>query len=413
MGHWFESSIAHLGEAVVYSVSEITAKIKSYFDTAFDTVTIEGEVSNFRPSTTGHLYFTLKEKTLTSEVAISAVMFKNAASRLNFKLENGMKVQATGNITIYGERGTYQVVCNTVELAGEGEILRLLEERKRKLETEGLFSKSKRALPTFVTRIAVITSPTGAAIRDILKIAKKRNPKLQVTVLPAVVHGEKAASSLIEQLRIANEYNLGQLVIIGRGGGSLEDLLPFSDEALVREIAASKLPVISAVGHEIDIALSDYAADYRAATPSEAAEIAVPLLEDILLDISDKAKTLEETMKNKLERVKLMVASFSKENLDSHFNKIISPFLQRCDEAREGLCSGIMEKITQTKHNITLYKQGIELSNPKTILARGFSIVKKQDGSLVRSSSQVKPGETLTITPSGSDFTVTVNAVKD
>ena len=408
MGHWFESSIAHLGETVVYSVSEITLRIKDLIETTFDTVTVEGEVSNCRPSTTGHLYFTLKEKIGTSEVALAAVMFKGNLARLSFKPENGMRVQVTGALSVYAERGTYQIVATRIELAGEGEILRLLEERKRRLEADGVFSRKRRALPSFVTDITVITSPTGAAVRDIIKIAKKRNPKIHITILPAVVQGEKAAESLLAQLRLANRYKLGQLIIIGRGGGSLEDLLPFSDENLVREIAQSQLPIISAVGHEIDVALSDYAADYRAATPSEAAEIAVPLLSDLVLDIHNLYESILETMHLRLERAKMLVAGLSKENLDLNFHKIIQPILLRLDDARTAIQDSMGERLVATKHRLQLARQGIELSSPEAILRRGFSVVKKEDGSIVRSGAQVKSGERIIIIPQEQQFSAFV-----
>ncbi|MEL3908657.1 MAG: exodeoxyribonuclease VII large subunit [Treponemataceae bacterium] len=396
---------------MVYSVSEITSKIKEIFETTFGTLTVEGEISNCRPSSSGHLYFTLKEKIHNSEVALSAVMFRSAAYRLKFKPTDGLKVQATGNISIYAERGTYQIIVQRLELAGEGEILKMLEERKRRLEAEGLFSLPRKPLPAFVTKIAVITSPTGAAVQDIVKIACKRNPKIQINVLPATVQGEKAASSLIEQLRNANRFNLGQVIIIGRGGGALEDLLPFSDEDLVREIAASKIPVVSAVGHEIDVSLSDYVADARAATPSEASEIVVPLLSDLVLDIQSYKQEICNNINLRIERIKLMIESLSKENLDLKFKSISQPFLLRLDDCKQALKVGIKEIIRDRKHKLEIYKQGLHLSNPKAILARGFSIVKKADGSILRESTNLKLGETVEITPSKGKFSASVTDI--
>lgn len=393
---------------MVYSVSEITFQIKEIFETAFGTVTVEGEISNCRPSSTGHLYFTLKEKTRTGEVALSAVMFKSSFSRLKFKPVDGLKVQATGNISVYAERGTYQIIVQSLALAGEGEILKMLEERKRRLEAEGLFSRPRKPLPTFVTEIAVITSPTGAAVRDIIKIARKRNPKIRINVLPAAVQGEQAADSLRMQLRTANRYKLGQVIIIGRGGGSLEDLLPFSDEALVREIAASEIPVVSAVGHEIDVSLSDYAADARAATPSEASEITVPLLSDLVLDVQSYKQEISAEITARLERVRLMIGSLSKEHLDLKFKNITQPFLMRLDDCRQDLKMSMKEIIATQKHRLALCTQRLQLSNPKAILARGFSIVKKANGSVVRDAAAVKTGETLEITPAAGSFSVSV-----
>lgn len=393
---------------MVYSVSEITSQIKEHLETTFGNLTIEGEISNCRPSSTGHLYFTLKERTQAGESALSAVMFKSTYSRLKFQPADGLKVQASGNISVYAERGTYQLIVQKMELAGEGEILKMLENRKRRLEAEGLFSRHKKPLPAFVSEIAVITSPTGAAIRDIIKIARKRNPKIRINVLPAVVQGERAADSLRAQLKTANRYKLGQVIIIGRGGGSLEDLLPFSDEALVRDIAASEIPVVSAVGHEIDISLADYAADARAATPSEASEISVSLLSDLILDVQGYKQSISFAINSRLERVRLMIDSLSKDHLDLKFKSIAQPFLMRLDDCKQKLHSAMREIIFTKKHQLEIYSQRLQLSNPKGILARGFSIVMKRDGTIVRDAADVKEGEILKITPAIGTFSASV-----
>ena len=262
----------------VYSIQEITGIIKSLFEQNFSSLRIAGEISNCRPSSTGHLYFTLKDE----KAALQAVMFKGRTWTLGFEPKDGLKVIVSGSLSVYEQRGSYQIIVETMELAGEGAILKMLEERKQKLAREGLFDRDrKRPLPFFPLRIAVITSPTGAALRDILTVLSRRNRRVSVTVLPAPVQGAEAAPVLVRQLETANRYKLGELIIIGRGGGSLEDLLPFSDEAVVRAVAASEIPVISAVGHEIDWALTDFAADVRAPTPSAAAELAVPVLDEI------------------------------------------------------------------------------------------------------------------------------------
>ncbi len=254
----------------LFSVSEITSLIKDSLEGSFRGVRISGEISNCRPSSTGHLYFTLKDK----DAMISAVMFKGRQKGLAFTPKDGMLVNASGNISVYALRGSYQIICDSLEKAGEGDLLAMLEERKQKLAEEGLFDSSrKKPLPLFPSKIAVVTSPTGAAVRDILRVTGRRNSGLNIVILPAPVQGDAAAKKIAEQIRRADEYNLADVVIIGRGGGSLEDLLPFSDEAVVRAVAECSLPIISAVGHEIDRSLSDYAADVSAPTPSAAAEI--------------------------------------------------------------------------------------------------------------------------------------------
>ncbi|HOC30116.1 MAG TPA: exodeoxyribonuclease VII large subunit, partial [Treponemataceae bacterium] len=248
-------------------IAEITSLIKEILEGSFPLVTLEGEISNYRPSSTGHLYFTLKDESS----AIASVMFKGKARYLPFAPADGMLVRATGSISVYEARGTYQIIIDRMEAAGTGDILRILEERKRSLAAEGLFDQDrKREIPEIPERIAVITSPTGAAVRDILQIVRRRNPAISVVILPAPVQGPEAPPVLVRQLETANRYHMADVIIIGRGGGSLEDLLPFSDEAVVWAVAGSKIPVISAVGHEIDWTLCDFAADLRVPTPSAA-----------------------------------------------------------------------------------------------------------------------------------------------
>lgn len=395
---------------MIYSVSRITVQLKTLIENSFSDVTVEGEISNCRPSSTGHIYFTLKEQAGGKEYSLSAVMFKYAQGNLKFKPEDGLKVQVTGNISLYEKSGTYQIIAARIELAGEGEILRLLEERKRKLQAEGLFDRPKKALPAFVTDIAVITSPTGAAVRDIIKIAKKRNPKIKITVLPASVQGADAPASLIRQLQNANRYRLGQIIIIGRGGGSLDDLLPFSDEELAREIARSELPIISAVGHQIDFSISDFVADVRAATPSEASEIAVPLLSEQILDIQRYRENIVTALQFRLAETKKLIAGFSKKNLLTNVQKLTQPFLLRLDESKTKLEHAMQNNMLNTKHRIELCTQRLQLSNPKAILQRGFSVVRTPDGGIVRDSRQVAPADRLVVTPAVGTFEVTVTS---
>ncbi|MBQ5877312.1 MAG: exodeoxyribonuclease VII large subunit, partial [Treponema sp.] len=233
----------------VLSVSELNSLLKDVLEGTFPSIKIEGEISNYRPNSSGHLYFTLKDTTSQ----ISAVMFRSNVMSLSFVPKDGVKVQCTGRITVYPPRGNYQILITKMEVAGEGDVLKMLEDRKRRLAMEGLFeSQRKRQLPAFPKTIGVVTSSTGAALRDILQITRRRNPCVSVIIFPALVQGDEAAPSIVKQINTANAYNMCDVLIVGRGGGSLEDLLPFSEEIVVRAIAASKIPVVSAVGHEID-----------------------------------------------------------------------------------------------------------------------------------------------------------------
>ncbi|UTD12977.1 exodeoxyribonuclease VII large subunit [Treponema denticola] len=384
--------------AQTYSVYEITLQIKELLESGFGYVSIEGEISNFRPSAAGHLYFTLKDE----KASIQAVMFKGKTRSLSFVPKDGMTVKAEGAISVYEQRGSYQIIIEEMSLAGEGNILKMLEERKKKLAAEGIFdSERKKPLPYFPKRIAVITSPTGAAVRDIINVVKRRNEKIGIVVLPAIVQGEDAAPVLIRQLKIADEKNLGDLIIIGRGGGSLEDLLPFSDEELVRAIAACKTPVISAVGHEIDWALSDFAADMRAPTPSAAAELAAPILNDIMYSIAVNREDLTQNIENRIERIRLMLNNFKPDSLELRFRNIQQPLLARFDNAKEEILSAMQERCKEFRQRLLVLNKILEGANPQGILDRGYSIVRNAEtGKTIRSFSQVKEGENLLIQPS-------------
>ena len=389
----------------VFSVSQITSYIKEILETAFTSVVVEGEISNWRPSSSGHVYFTLKDNT----AQLKSVMFKSSLYSLKFKPKDGDKVRCTGRLSVYEPQGNYQLIVNKMEATGAGDILAMLEERKKKLAAEGLFDDSnKKALPQFPRTIGVVTSPTGAAIRDILQVSRRRNKNINVIVLPALVQGDTAALTIVKMIEIANFYKLCDVLIVGRGGGSLEDLLPFSEESVVRAIAASEIPVISAVGHEIDWALCDYAADKRAATPSAAAELAVPLLSDITQDISYYKTELYNAIKQKIENKRLIVRAFDPSALEIRFRNIQQPLLNRFDNAKEGLKDGILEKIKDFRTRIATCKTVLENASPQTILNRGYSMVCDENGTVIRDSAQVNTGQNLKITPAKGVIEVTV-----
>ncbi|QEJ96002.1 exodeoxyribonuclease VII large subunit [Treponema phagedenis] len=380
----------------VYSVKEITAEIKALLEGSLSRCTVQGEISNCKPSSTGHLYFALKD----DKALLQAVMFKSKLWALNFEPKDGMLVQITGNISVYEQRGSYQIIAEKMQLAGEGDILRLLEERKNKLLREGLFdAEKKKTLPFFPKTIAVITSPTGAAVRDIINVITRRNKKVNILVLPAAVQGAEAATSIIAQLKIVNVHKLASIIIVGRGGGSLEDLLPFSDEQVVRAIAESNIPVISAVGHETDWALSDYVADLRAPTPSAAAELAAPLLDDIINKFTEDREILISLMRARIEHIKLMISGFDPETLEMKFRRIEQPFLLRFDDAKEALLRNFSSRLEKVRHKVNLLQHSIEGANPQTILNRGYAIVRDEQGKTIRDASSVPKRTKLIITP--------------
>lgn len=380
----------------VFSVTQITDLIKGILENSFRSVKIEGEISNWRPSAAGHIYFTLKD----NNAQIKAVIFRNAAYKLAFKPKDGDKVRCTGSLSVYAPQGNYQIIINTMELAGTGNILQMLEERKKKLAAEGLFnSEKKKALPLYPKTIGVVTSPTGAAIRDILNVSKRRNPNINITVLPAIVQGEEAAQTIVKMIEIANFYKLCDVLIVGRGGGSLEDLLPFSEESVVRAIAASKIPTISAVGHEIDWALCDYAADKRAPTPSAAAEMAVPILSDIQQNITFYKNDLYNSIKQKIEKTRLMIKSFNPQNFEVQFRNIQQPLLNRYAYAKENLVKNMQDKIKDLRARILNNKTILENASPDTILQRGYSMVTDEEGKIIRNADQVSSGSKIIVKP--------------
>ncbi|MGN0731677.1 MAG: exodeoxyribonuclease VII large subunit [Treponema sp.] len=390
----------------VFTVSQINSLLKGVIEESFPLITIEGEISNYRPNSTGHLYFTLKDKTSQ----ISAVMFRFRAASLTFVPKDGMFVRCKGSLSVYEPRGTYSISINSMELAGEGNILLLLEQRKRQFLQEGLFDEQrKQPLPLFPKTVGVVTSSTGAALRDIMQIIRRRNSTTGITIFPAIVQGSDAAPSIASQIKIANKFKMCDVLIVGRGGGSLEDLLPFSEECVVRAVAESEIPVISAVGHEIDWALCDFAADKRAPTPSAAAELCTPIKSEVISYLQNKQSEFYTAIKSRVENLKLLVKQFSPENMENRFRNIEQPLLFRFDSAKEDLLNGMSERLKETRIHIEKMKSVLEASNPRLILAKGYSMVRdKTTGKIIRGIEDTSIGSEIEIIPAKGKITATV-----
>ena len=391
------------------TVSQLTDLIRHTLESGFPHVLVEGELSNFRPSSAGHWYFTLKD----ANASIQAVMFKNRTRSLAFQPKDGMLLKARGSLSVYAQRGTYSIVVEEMERSGEGDILAMLEDRKRKLAAEGLFNNDrKRPLPRFPQTVAVVTSPTGAALRDIINVLKRRARGIRVIILPAPVQGIEAAPIIAQRIRQANHWKIADVLIVGRGGGSLEDLLPFSEEAVVRAVAASEIPVVSAVGHEIDWSLADFAADLRAPTPSAAAELVSENREEALYKVRSTADDFLSIMLNRIERARLLARPFSSDDLEYRFRNILQPYFLRFDDAKDLLVKNMGKRTMELKRRLDLAKTSLEASSPLAILERGFSVVNilrngKAD-SIVRSASDVKLGDHLSIRPLKGTITAVV-----
>lgn len=384
-----------MSDPKVFQVSEITELIKGVLEDGFSGVVVEGEISNWRPAGSGHVYFTLKDR----QAMLQAVLFRGRASRLDFAPADGMLVRAEGSLSVYAARGQYQLVCENLVRAGQGDILALLEERKRRLAAEGLFDPDrKRPLPRFPETVAVVTSPTGAAIRDILNVLGRRNAGIRVIVLPAAVQGADAPVEIARQIRTANRYRMAEVLIVGRGGGSLEDLLAFSDEEVVRAVAESEIPVISAVGHEIDWALTDFAADLRAPTPSAAAELVSESRGRLAETAASLGSTLVEEVRRRLERTRAVINQFDPESLELRFRRVLQPRLQRFDDLKEDLVLGMRDSLIRARHRFDLASLSLNSASPQAVLERGFAVVRRADtGRAVRDSKELCPRDRVTL----------------
>lgn len=344
------------------TVTALTQYLKRKFDVDpyLGKVYLTGEISNFRLRPHAHQYFSLKD----DHAKISAIMFKSAFEKLKFTPETGMKVLVTGRISLYEPTGNYQIYVERMEPDGVGQLYQAYEQLKKKLADEGLFTAPKRPLPRFPKRIAVVTSPSGAVIRDIITTTRRRYPIAQIVLYPAVVQGDAAAPDIVRQIQRANANGSFDTLIIGRGGGSIEDLWPFNEESVARAIAASRLPIISSVGHETDTTIADLVADVRAATPTAAAELAVPVLSEELLKLSQQRTRLYNAMNNRInfqqERLnKLMTAYVFRQP-----QRLYETYVQRLDRAQQALGQTMQTQLRQRQQRFQLAQQGLRSQSP-------------------------------------------------
>ena len=392
------------------TVSELTSLIKNTLECSFFGLTVEGEISGFRPASTGHWYFSLKDQ----GAVIGCCMWRSTIPRVAFKPKDGMKVVVTGALSVFEPRGTYQIICTSMKVAGEGDILAMLEERKRRYDSLGYFDESKKKpIPRRPGRVAVITSPTGAALQDILQITGRRNKGLDIIILPAIVQGADAAISIATRIREVNDFALADVMIVGRGGGSIEDLLPFSEECVIEAIHESQIPVISAVGHEIDWAISDYVADLRAPTPSAAAELVCESSIDQMEKVNQLRADMTEAMVAKLNAVKLRLASFSPENARAQLENRLNRRRMMLDSLSSDMQHKVHDLLNQRKARAELLRHKMEALSPLAVLDRGYSIVTDKDGRTLKSVSQANAGDNITIRLSDGRILADVQEVQD
>ena len=393
------------------TVSEISEFIKRLFDGVpqFSSLSVQGEISNFKNHFgTGHFYFTLKDE----NASIKAVMFRSYASAVKFNPENGMKVTVHGRISTYPRDGQYQIYCDRMEPLGIGALFAAYEQLKKKLFSEGLFDEAhKKPLPKFPSKVGVVTSETGAAVRDIINISSRRWPLAELILYPALVQGDGAAPSVIKGIEFFNKNNAADVIIIGRGGGSIEDLWAFNDESLARAIYASDIPIVSAVGHETDFTISDFVADVRAPTPSAAAEIVLPDFSEVrrtLLSLDSRQKSgiislLSSnglTLRRLAERRVLTDPMAFIEDRVTQLN-VISEKLTRLTDT----------KLTDMKNKLTKSSAMLNTLSPLAVLSRGYGAVSTEDGAIVKSVSDVKEHDVVNVKLRDGYFKSSVNEV--
>ena len=391
----------------VLSITQLNEYIRGRMDAdpLLAQVAVRGEISNYKLYPSGHHYFTLKDES----GALKCVMFKGNAMRLRFRPENGMKVIAMGKVSVFPRDGAYQLYCSAMAMDGVGDLYAAFEQLKRKLEAQGLFDPAhKKPLPKYPGTIGIITSSAGAAVHDMLRILRKRYPLSNIRLLPVRVQGAEAPGEIAAAIRYANYWHLADLLIVGRGGGSMEDLWAFNEEVVAYAIYESEIPVISAVGHEPDVTISDFVADLRAATPSNAAELAVPD-QDALRQNLDAMTTAMATALNRQIRS-------AQQHLDvlSRSPALKSPdgYLEQRRKSLELLSNRLVAAQTQ---NITRKNQQyiaavskLDAMSPLKVLARGYAMTQNSDGDVIRSVKQVEVGERLTVRLSDGNLSATV-----
>jgi len=375
-----------------FSVSELTSLIKTILETGVGYVRLRGEVSNFKRHSSGHFYFTLKD----TEAQISAVMWRPYADRLSFDIEDGLELVVEGELQVYAPHGKYQIVCYTARPVGEGylqqEFLRLYE----KLRAQGLFDETlKRPLPRYPERIGIITSSTGAVIEDIKKILARRYPAAQLILYPARVQGEGAVEELIAGVQCFNRLQpRPDVLILARGGGSIEDLWPFNSEALAYAIRDSQIPVVSAVGHETDFTIADHAADVRASTPSMAAEIVAPLAQQVLEDIEAIMQSLRTTLQTNIQQHLAHIHSIVNSYAFNRPKRELATLVQRLDYAEERLVHSITERVRTYQTLLEHAAQRLSALGHENILKRGYILAFKH-GRVISSAQAAQPGDEL------------------
>lgn len=396
----------------VLSITQINEYIRARMeeDRLLNQVAVRGEISNYKMYPSGHHYFTLKD----DNAALKCVMFKGSAMRLRFKPENGMKVIALGKISVFPRDGAYQLYCVSLTVDGVGDLHAAFEQLKAKLAAQGLFDPAhKKPLPKFPQTIGIVTSSAGAAVHDMLRILNKRYPLVKVRLLPVRVQGAEAPGEIAAAIRYANHYHLADLLIVGRGGGSIEDLWAFNDERVAHAIYDSQIPIISAVGHEPDVTISDYVADLRAATPSNAAELAVPD-QDAIMQTMDKfsvymASHVNRQLKSARQRLEALAASPSMASPANYLEQK----KKQLEILQNRMIAAQNQNISRKKQRYIAAVAKLDAMSPLKVMTRGYSVVRGSNGELLRSIHQTNIGESITVAFSDGSVSAVVHDIKE
>ena len=376
----------------ILSVSELNNYIKELLDSdvLLTGVYVKGELSNYKVYPSGHHYFTMKDP----ECLLKCVMFKGSASKLRFKPNDGMSVVAFGRVAVYPRDGAYQLYVSEIIPDGVGGLYVAFEQLKEKLYKEGLFdSRFKKPLPAYPETIAVITSPAGAAVRDIIRILKSRWPMTKVVVVPVRVQGVEAPPEISDAIQYVNNHSIADLIITGRGGGSLEDLWAFNDERVARAIFASEIPVISAVGHEPDVTIADFVADLRAATPSNAAELAVPDMGEVRYTLHAVEGRLKQAIRRELESRRQLLNELSSKRVLQSPRNYIDDKRMLIDHAQDRLCSVMQRELHRDRERYARLAAALDAMSPLKVLGRGYSIARREDGLIIKHATDVRHGD--------------------
>lgn len=379
-------------EASILSPSQVGQYIKGFMDRdrLLSGLLVRGELSNYKMYPSGHHYFTLKDR----EGALRCVMFRGDAASLRFRPQNGMQVIAAGRVTVFPRDGQYQMYCVRLTPEGAGDLFVAFEQLKEQLLRQGLFAQEhKKPLPRMPGRIALVTSPAGAAVRDMLRILGARWPMAQVRVLPVRVQGEGAAEEIAAAIRWANLHQVADLIITGRGGGSMEDLWAFNEEVVARAIYDSQIPVISAVGHEPDVTIADFVADLRAATPSNAAELAVPDQNEVYAALLGSRQRLEQTMRQRLLRSRQQLERLGKSRMLTHPKAYVQDKRVLLDYQSRRMSQAMANLLAGKRANAGQLAAALDAMSPLKVLGRGYAIAQKADGGIIAHMGDAAPGE--------------------